>query len=208
MIIVPSTQPILKLANGLSTSIITAFFKRRIAQPVLNLLRQGMTPHKLAVTVAVGTVVGILPALGVTTVMGTALAARFRLNIAATVLVSYLVHPLQLLLFIPFIKAGVFMFGLDDLKLTLDEMIAMFQLDWLAALNKLWMANLAAVSAWAILAIPVGALLYFALLPILKRVLPAASPMASHAIPAASISEVVIPAIPETEVQTQATATT
>lgn len=149
-----------------------------MVQPVLNLLRQGMTPHKLAVTVALGSVVGILPALGVTTVMGTALAARFRLNIAATVLVSYLVHPLQLLLIIPFIKAGIFMFGLDDLKLSLDEMIAMFKMDWLGALNKLWIANLAAISAWAILAIPVGLVLYFALLPILRRVLPKPAPQA------------------------------
>ncbi|MDO6391357.1 DUF2062 domain-containing protein [Pontibacter sp. BT731] len=188
----------------MSASIITAFFKRRIVQPVLNLLRQGMTPHKLAVTVALGTVVGILPALGVTTVMGTALAARFRLNIAATVLVSYLVHPLQLLLIIPFIKAGIFMFGMDDLKLTLDEMIAMFQLDWLAALNKLWIANLAAVSAWAILALPVGLLLYAALLPILKRVLPKSSPVV-ETIPVTSIPEITLPVIPipETEVQSQ-----
>ncbi|WP_299986182.1 DUF2062 domain-containing protein [uncultured Pontibacter sp.] len=180
----------------MSTSIITAFFKRRIAQPVLNLLRQGMTPHKLAVTVALGSVVGILPALGVTTVMGTALAARFRLNIAATVLVSYLVHPLQLLLIIPFIKMGIFMFGLDDLKLTLDEMIAMFKMDWLAALNKLWIANLAAVSAWAILAVPVGGMLYMMLLPLLKRVMPT---------PAATVFEVpevveVVEAVPEHQV--------
>lgn len=186
----------------MSTSIITAFFKRRIVQPVLNLLRQGMTPHKLAVTVALGTVVGILPALGVTTVMGTALAARFRLNIAATVLVSYLVHPLQLLLIIPFIKAGIFMFGLEELKLSLDEMIAMFRLDWLAALNKLWVANLAAVSAWAILALPVGGLLYLALLPVLKRVLPKPA-VVTKSIPVDSIPEVTVPVIPipETEVQ-------
>jgi uncharacterized protein (DUF2062 family) len=157
----------------LSTPIITGFFRRRIFLPVMNLLRQDMTPHKLAVTLALGSVVGVLPALGVTTVMGTALAARFRLNIAATVLVSYLVQPLQILLFIPFIKAGIVMFGLDELRFTLDEMIAMFKLDWLAALNKLWLANLAAVSAWAILAIPVGVVLYFLLLPLLKRVLPA-----------------------------------
>jgi len=153
-----------------------------MVQPVLNLLRQGMTPHKLAVTVALGTVVGVLPAFGVTTVMGTALAARFRLNIAATVLVSYIMQPLQLLLIIPFIKAGIFLFRLEELKLTLEELITMFKTDWLDALNKLWIANLAAVSAWAILAIPAGLLLYYLLLPVLKRVLPkpaAATPVAS-----------------------------
>jgi uncharacterized protein (DUF2062 family) len=156
----------------LSSTIFTGFFRRRIAQPVLNLLRQGMTPRKLAVTVALGSVVGVLPALGMTTLVGTALAARFRLNIAATVLVSYLVQPLQLLLIIPFVKAGIYMFGLEELKFTLAEMIAMFKLDWLEALNKLWLANLAAVSAWAILAIPVGVALYFLLLPLLRRILP------------------------------------
>ena len=143
-----------------------------MVQPVLNLLRQGMTPHKLAVTVALGTVVGVLPAFGVTTVMGTALAARFRLNIAATVLVSYLMQPLQLLLIIPFIKAGIFLFRLEELKFSLEELIAMFKADWLDALNKLWIANLAAVSAWAILAIPAGLILYYLLLPVLKLFLP------------------------------------
>lgn len=157
---------------------------------MLNLLRQGMTPHKLAVTVALGSVVGVLPAFGVTTVMGTALAARFRLNIAATVLVSYLVQPLQLLLLLPFIKAGIFLFGLDDLKMNLDEMIAMFKTDWLAALNKLWLANLVAVSVWAILAIPIGVLLYFLLLPVLHRVLPKPAPQPA---PVADLIEEPIP---------------
>ncbi|MBD1396225.1 DUF2062 domain-containing protein [Pontibacter sp. JH31] len=161
----------------MSSTIFTSFFRRRIAQPVLNLLRQGMTPHKLAVTVALGSVVGVLPALGITTIVGTALAARFRLNIAATVLVSYLVQPLQLLLIIPFVKAGISMFGLDELKFSLDEMIAMFKLDWLAALNKLWLANLAAVSAWALLAIPAGIGLYFILLPLFQRFLPQPQPL-------------------------------
>lgn len=158
-----------------SLSVITAisdFFKRRLVQPVLNLLWQGMTPRKLAATVAVGTLVGVIPAIGVTTLLGTLLAARFRLNIAATVLVSYLVQPLQLLLAIPFIRLGISMFGLGELRLSLSEMQAMFKADWLEALNKLWQANLAGVAAWALLAFPIGLLLYFVLVPLLKRVLP------------------------------------
>ncbi|QCR24919.1 DUF2062 domain-containing protein [Pontibacter sp. SGAir0037] len=131
-----------------------------------------MTPKKLAATVTVGTVVGVIPAFGATTVLGTAIAARFRLNIAATVLVSYLVQPLQLLLFIPFIKAGIFMFSLSELRLSLDEIVAMFKSDWLDALNMLWKANLAGISAWALLAFPSGVLLYYMLLPLFKLTLP------------------------------------
>ncbi|MFD2515566.1 DUF2062 domain-containing protein [Pontibacter locisalis] len=153
-------------------SVVKGFFRHRIIQPVLNLLKQGMTPQKLAVTVALGTMVGIVPALGVTTVMGTAIAARFRLNIAATVLISYLVQPLQLLLIIPFVRLGVFMFGLKELRLSLEEMVAMFKNDWLEALDSLWKANLAAVSAWALIAMPIGGVLYLLLLPIFKKFLP------------------------------------
>ncbi|NEM98960.1 DUF2062 domain-containing protein [Pontibacter sp. BT327] len=139
---------------------------------MLNLLKQGMSPQKLAATVAVGSVVGVIPMLGATTVLGTAIAARFRLNIAATVLVSYLMQPFQILLALPFIKLGISWFGLDELQLTFDEMTAMFRSDWLNALNKLWQANLAGISAWAILALPSGLVLYFIFLPVFKRFLP------------------------------------
>ncbi|TPE46424.1 DUF2062 domain-containing protein [Pontibacter mangrovi] len=140
-----------------------------------------MTPRSLSATVAVGSVVGVVPAIGVTTLLSTALAARFRLNIAATVLVSYLVQPLQLLLAIPFIRLGISFFGLGELRLTLDEMQLMFQEDWLEAISKLWMANLAGIAAWAVISVPSGAGLYFILLPLLQRVLPKAEPAGAEA---------------------------
>ncbi|WP_460921964.1 DUF2062 domain-containing protein [Pontibacter brevis] len=141
-------------------------------QPVLNLLKQGMTPRKLAATVAVGTVVGIMPVLGLTTILSTAIAARFRLNIAATVLVSYLVQPLQLLLALPFIRMGISLFGLSELRMSLTEMQAMFKEDWLFTLQKLWTACLAGISVWGLMALPLAGLLYLLLLPVFKRFLP------------------------------------
>lgn len=152
---------------------INSFFKRKLIQPVLNLLKQGMTPSKLGATIAVGTMTGIVPALGITTLLATAIAARFRLNIAATVLLSYLVQPLQLLLAIPFIKLGIVLFGLDELKFSFSEIQALFKTDWLNALNQLWKANLAGIAAWAIVSVPVGWLFYSGLVPLLKIVLPA-----------------------------------
>ncbi|WP_299821729.1 DUF2062 domain-containing protein [uncultured Pontibacter sp.] len=152
--------------------ITSSFFRQRLISPIANLLKQGMTPHKLAVTVALGTVVGVVPAFGLTTVLGTALAARFRLNIAATILISYLMQPLQLLLIIPFARLGVFIFGLQELRFSLDEMTSMFQADWLMALDLLWKANLAAVACWALLALPIGGLLYLLSLPLLIKFLP------------------------------------
>jgi uncharacterized protein (DUF2062 family) len=135
-------------------------------------MKQGMSPGKLSATIAVGSVVGIIPAIGIATLLSTAVAARFRLNIAATVLIVYLMQPLQILLAIPFIKLGIYWFGMSELRLSFAEMITMFQADWLHALKELWVANLAGISAWALLAIPAGILLYLIILPIFKRVLP------------------------------------
>ena len=164
---------LIQYKNPLSLlGVISDFFRRRLVQPVLNLLKQGMTPPKLAATVAVGTVAGVIPLLGATTLLSTAIAARFRLNIAATVLVSYLVQPLQLLFALPFIRMGISLFGLSELHLSLSEMQAMFKSDWLDALNKLWLANMAGIGVWALVALPLGALLYFLLLPLFRRVLP------------------------------------
>ncbi|NDK55485.1 DUF2062 domain-containing protein [Pontibacter sp. BT213] len=135
-------------------------------------MKQGMSPGKLSATIAVGSVVGIIPAIGVATLLSTAVAARFRLNIAATVLIVYLMQPLQILLAIPFIKLGIYWFGMSELRMSFEEMIAMFREDWLHALKELWVANLAGISAWALLAIPAGVLLYLVMLPVFKRVLP------------------------------------
>lgn len=131
-----------------------------------------MTPHNLSATVAVGSVIGTIPAIGVTTLLSTAVAARFKLNIAATVLVSYLVQPLQIVLAIPFIRLGINLFGLEELRLSISEMQAMFRTDWLDALSKLWVANLAGIATWAALSTPIGATLYFILVPVFRRVLP------------------------------------
>lgn len=169
--------------------IIISFFKRRLIQPVVNLLKQGMTPKKLSATIALGTVVGILPAFGFTTFVGTALAARFRLNIAATVLISYLVQPLQLLLIIPFIKLGILLMGLEEFTFSFAEMQALFKADWLHALNLLWKANLAGVVAWAIVSVPAVYLLYYLFLPLLKVVMPA-SPMELSPVTLAAEAEV------------------
>lgn len=131
-----------------------------------------MTPHKLATTVAVGTVVGIIPTFGLATILGTAIAARFRLNVAATILIVYLVQPLQLIFFLPFIKAGIYVFGLSELKLSLDEITMLFKTDWLEALQMLWIADLVGILVWVFVAVPVGFGLYFVMLPVLRRVLP------------------------------------
>ena len=55
---------------------------------------------------AIGVVVGNIPILGVSTILCTAIALGFRLNLAAIQLTQALMAPSQLLLIIPFVLLG------------------------------------------------------------------------------------------------------
>src|SRR6185312_970638 len=75
-----------------------AWARRKLIEPIIELLRQGVTPDKIALSLAFGLGLGIFPVLGVSTVLCTVAAIAFRLNLPAIQLVNYLASPVQLLL--------------------------------------------------------------------------------------------------------------
>jgi uncharacterized protein (DUF2062 family) len=79
---------------------------RRVIEPLAALLTQGVSPHRLALCVAIGVVVGNIPILGVSTILCAAIALAFRLNLPAIQIVQAVMAPTQLLLIIPFIRLG------------------------------------------------------------------------------------------------------
>ena len=91
---------------------------RRAVLPFLALLRLGTTPECLAWSIAAGLVIGINPLLGSTTLVCLAIASVFRLNIAASQLANHIVYPLEVLLVIPFIRAGSRLFHTAPLPLS------------------------------------------------------------------------------------------
>src|SRR5208283_2319958 len=79
---------------------------RRLVEPLLALLIQGISPDRLALCVAVGVVVGNIPILGVSTLTCSIVALVFRLNLPAILLVQAAMAPTQVLLMIPFVRLG------------------------------------------------------------------------------------------------------
>ena len=124
------------------------FIHRRVVQPVVALLTQGIKPEKIALSLAMGIVLGVFPVLGSTTLLCAAAAVVFRLNLPAIQLVNYIVYPLQLVLLIPFIRAGELLFRARPLRLSLPQMLAMVRADLPHTISSLWVASLHAVSAW------------------------------------------------------------
>lgn len=129
----------------------------------------GITPQKLAVTIALGIVLGIMPIFGLTTLLCTLCAFRFKLNLPALLLICYLMSPLHLILYIPFIQLGLAIFNFTDFNLTLSQVTALFKQNWQLALKAIWVANLAGMLIWLILAGPLTFLFYVLLLPVLRK---------------------------------------
>lgn len=146
------------------------FFKRKLINPLLAVLKAGITPEKLSLTVALGAIIGLIPAFGVTTIIGASVAARFRLNSPILLLISYFVNPIQILIAIPLVKLGIFIFGGAPLRYSLTQVMHMFQKDWLDTINKLWVANLLGIAAWALLSVPLAFMVYYLTLPVFKKV--------------------------------------
>lgn len=147
------------------------YLKRRLISPLLGLLTMGLSPGKLALTVSLGLVVGIMPLLGVATLVCTALGYRFKLNIPALLLICYLAGPFYLVLYLPFIQLGIWAFGAAEFRMSFGEILEMFREDWLMALNKIWLANMLGLLAWALVSIPLGFGLYFSLKPVFRKML-------------------------------------
>lgn len=105
--------------------------------------------------------VGIFPIWGITTFLCFAVAAIFKVNIVMLQLVHYFVYPLQLILILPFIKVGTFLFGVNPLPYTLSELMTQFKIDFWGELKQVGFAISLGVGVWAVVSVPLGLSIYF-----------------------------------------------
>ena len=136
-------------------------------EPVLQLLRYGATPERLAWSLAVGLVVGVNPLLGL------AVAPLFRLNVMASQLGNHLVYPLELLLFPVFIRLGSMLFHTAGLPLERGAILKAVQLHPWATTRLLWSWEWHALVVWGMFAVVAAPVLRIVLRPVLARMLDA-----------------------------------
>jgi uncharacterized protein (DUF2062 family) len=147
------------------------FFRRRLAQPIFSLLRQGVTPEKLALSVALGAAFGVFPALGWTTALCAVIALLLKLNLPAIQTVNYFMYPVQVVLLIPFFRLGEKLFRAQRLPLTLPQIYGMIQTSWWGAIHLLWTTTWHAIVVWVLIAPFFTGLVYLILAPLLRRIL-------------------------------------
>jgi uncharacterized protein (DUF2062 family) len=133
-----------------------------IGQKFMQAIRQGISPRQLAVTCALGVVMGLFPVLGATTLLCLAAALIFKLNLPVIQLVNYLVAPLQIILMLPLIKVGTYVFGYP-FNYTFDDLISLFKSDLILVVREAGVALLLGIGVWILMSIPLFILLFFPL---------------------------------------------
>lgn len=141
----------------------------RWLKPFIQLLRQGVSPEKIALTIALGIILGVTPVLGSTMLLCTLAAIVLRLNLPAIQLVNGVVYPLQLILLIPFYRLGAWMFGADASTISLHGVAALIQAGVGQAVRTLWVVTMHALLAWLALGAVASAILYAVLVPLVRQ---------------------------------------
>ncbi|MGC2230645.1 MAG: DUF2062 domain-containing protein [Candidatus Acidiferrum sp.] len=136
--------------------------------PIHDLLRQGVTPEKLALSLALGAALGVFPVLGTTTALCAVAALLLRLNLPAIQIVNFVVSPAQLALIIPFFRLGEKLFGAPQLPLSPPQILEVLRTHPWTATHFFWTTVWHAAIAWCMAAPFLIALLYVILLPILR----------------------------------------
>jgi uncharacterized protein (DUF2062 family) len=117
---------------------------------------RGLSPEDVALLLAVGLVVGIFPMCGIPTVLCVLVSLVARVNFPALQIVNQLSWPVQIAMLAPLARLG-------------SKIIAPSNEFGATIAGKLGTAFLQAVAGWFCICIPLGLLLYFSLLCILRR---------------------------------------
>ncbi|MCX6978447.1 MAG: DUF2062 domain-containing protein [Verrucomicrobia bacterium] len=132
--------------------------------PIATQLQQGISPKKIAITIALGFTLGIFPILGSTTLLCALAAFLFHLNQPIILVTSYFAYPLQFALLIPFYRAGESLFRQPHQSLSIPLLISEFKSHPLHFLQSFGIIGLEGIAVWLLLPPPLPLLLYFLLL--------------------------------------------
>ena len=147
----------------------TSWIKRKVLLPIRNALKNGMSQKRLAISMALGITIGLIPFYGITTLLVAALAYVLRLDFLVMQAVHYIVHPIQIALLVPFFKAGNFFIAKGEADFTVGEIIVLFKTDFWMALSDFWKLNLSAIIIWGVIAIPLFYGLYYLFIYSIRR---------------------------------------
>lgn len=144
------------------------FWSQRVVAPVVALLRQGLTPEGVALSLAFGVAAGLFPVIGATTLLALAVGVALRLNQPALQLANWLAYPLQLAMIVPLVRLGEWLSGAPPVSFSVVQVVASTSSDPLGTLERFGMTGLHGILGWVAIVPFVVLVLYRVLLPALR----------------------------------------
>jgi uncharacterized protein (DUF2062 family) len=145
------------------------FLQRRVIDPVVAQLTQGITPEKIALTVSIGSTLAMFPIFGTTTLLCLLVGIFLRLNQPIIQAVNYLCTPVHITFFWYSLRWGERLFGVAHSKLEFRVMARLLRDDPLRFMHDFWVTVVHACVVWAVLAPFWAVAVYYTLLPILRE---------------------------------------
>lgn len=144
--------------------------RERLLRPIRAQLTQGVTPDKIAATLAVGTACSMFPFLGFTSLLNLAVGLRLKMNQPILQTLNQLLGPLHLVMIVLYVRAGEWIWRADDERFNIAEMVRTFRDASLADfLHRFGWAGVHAFTAWVISVPILIVALYYPLRPVLRR---------------------------------------
>jgi uncharacterized protein (DUF2062 family) len=131
-------------------------------------LSQGISPRRLALTLALGFAIGCIPVVGIPTVLCATVALALRLNLPAIQAANYAAMPLQLALIVPFMRLGRWLVSAEPARILAPR--PLFHLPSLEIAAQVGGLAGQAMLAWLLVAIPAVALMTATFTLMLRRI--------------------------------------
>lgn len=146
------------------------FWQRRVLDPVVAQLTQGITPQKIALTIAVGSCIALFPILGTTTLLCLLIGIVLRLNQPIIQVVNYLCTPIHIPLIWWMVRTGEWLFNEPHHPFKMRVLANLLWEEPMQFLRVFGMTGLHAIVVWAILAPFWTVAIYHIALPVLREV--------------------------------------
>jgi uncharacterized protein (DUF2062 family) len=149
------------------------FWQRRVRDPIVAQLTQGITPEKIALTVAVGSAFALFPVLGTTTLLCFVMAWALRLNQPIVQIINQLLWPLHFPAIFGCIWLGETLFGAPHVHIGIRYLKAMSEIIWndpARFFHTFGLTVMYGVVAWAMLAPFYIVAVFYLALPIAREI--------------------------------------
>lgn len=145
-------------------------WQRRVRDPLVQQLTQGITPEKIALTIAVGSAFALFPVLGTTSLLCFVVALVLRLNQPLIQLINQACWPIHIPVIYGCVKLGNRLFSVPSHGFSIRNMQHELWHEPARFLHDFGLTAYHASVAWALLMPLYVAIVYYSALPIMRSV--------------------------------------